>query len=202
MGIFCEGINQGLLKTKRQKKINGPFFIRTNSFINSLLINSIISQIKQAISKGKNIVLITDNLTASGNSLVKRIMTEHTGKCKLIACSSDALSMCDGDDKIFNTLVGNSEQVIILSHSSGATCTKWAETIGYYNKEEESQSYEKGSMKHSPFTLFPGSNNSTTKTYNIKREYIVKPESINRMAPNEVYSYDHRKNELVHSFIQ
>jgi len=180
---------------------NDVLSIDISSNVNTLLINSIISQLRQAINKGKHVVLITDNLTMAGNATVKRIMTERTGKCKLIASSVDALSMCDGDEKSFSTLVGNSEQIIILGHASGATCTKWAETIGYYNKQEESQSYEKGSMKHSPFTLFPGSNNATTKTYNIKREYIVKPEMINRMAQNEVYSYDHRKNQLLHSFI-
>jgi len=175
--------------------------IDISSNVNALLINSIISQIKQAISKGKNLVLITDDLTMSGNDNVKKILSEKTDKCKVIACSSDAFSMCDGDDKSFNTMIGNSEQIIILGHASGASCTKWAEAIGQYNKEEESQSYEKGSSRNSPFQLFPGSNKGTTVNYSIKREYIVRPELINRMSNNEVYTYDHVSNKLIHTFL-
>ena len=71
-----------------------------------------------------------------------------------------------------------------------------------FNKEEETQSFEKGSMRHSPFTLFPGSNTSTSKSYSIKREYIVRPELINRMTSNEFYMYRHSDNKLIHSFLK
>lgn len=175
--------------------------IDISSNVNVLLINSIISQIKQAISKGKDLVLITDDLTMSGNENVKKLLSEKTDKCKVIACSSDAFSMCDGDDKSFNTLIGNSEQIVILGHASGASCTKWADAIGQYNKEEASQTYERGSSRHSPFQLFPGSNKSSSVNYSIKREYIVRPELINRMSRNEVYAYDHFSNKLIHTFL-
>ncbi len=175
--------------------------IDISSNVNNLLVNVLLSQIRQAVSKGNNLVLISDNLSSSGNELMKKVLCERTEKCKLISCSSDAYSMCGGDEKTFSTVVGNCEDIIILGHSSGATCTKWAEMIGYYNKEEESHSVAKGSMRHSPFSLFPGSNNTITKDYRIKREYIVRPELINRMGSNEVYAYRHSNNELIHTFL-
>lgn len=198
-----------LCKTKGASKYNvvqavsdrKVLVIDISSNVNNLLVNVLLSQIRQVVSKGSNMVLIMDELTSSGNELVKKILCERTDKCKLISCSSDAYSMCDGDEKTFSTVVGNCEDIIILGHSSGATCTKWAETIGYYNKEEESSSVAKGSMRHSPFSLFPGSNNTVTKNYNIKREYIVRPELINRMGSNEVYAYRHSDNKLIHTYL-
>lgn len=200
--VLCQsksGQRYSILSSLQDKRV---ISIDISSNVNILFINSIISQIRQAVSKGLNLVLITENLTMSGNEKVKKLLSEKTDKVKVIACTSDAISMCDGEDKTFSTLVGNSEHIIILGHASGSTCTKWAETIGYYNKEEETRSYEKGSMRHSPFALFPGSNQSTSRSYSIKREYIVRPEQINRMDQNEVYSYSHRANQLVHTYLE
>lgn len=132
----------------------------------------------------------------------KKILTEKTDKCKVVACGSDMLSVYGGDDKVFHTVVGNAEQIVLRGHSSGVTCSKWAETIGHYDKDEESQFFQKGRMQHSPFQLFAGSNIASTKTYNIKREYIVKPEVINRMRQNEIYFYSHSQNSMIYMFIQ
>ena len=198
-----------LCKTKGSTKYNVVqavsdrkiFVVDISSNVNNLLVNVLLSQIRQVVSGGSSVVLIMDELTSSGNELVKKILCEKTEKCKLISCSSDAYSMCNGDEKTFSTVVGNCEDIIILGHSSGATCAKWAETMGYYNKEEESSSVAKGSMRNSPFSLFPSSNNTVTKNYNIKREYIVRPELINRMGTNEVYAYRHSDNKLIHTFV-
>ncbi len=181
---------------------NKILVIDISSNANNLLINCLINQIKYAITKGQRMLLVTDDLSSSNNELLKKLLSEKNDTCKMIACGDDMFSVCAGDDKVFGTLVGNSENVLILGHSSGATCIKWAETIGYYNKEEETQSFEKGSMRHSPFTLFPGSNTSTSKSYSIKREYIVRPELINRMSSNEFYMYRHSDNKLIHSFLR
>ena len=200
-GILCKskGVSRcNIVQAIADRKV---LAIDISSNVNSLMVNMLISQVRQAVSKGCKIALVLDNLTTSGNELVKKILCEKTEKCKLISCSSDAYSMCDGDEKTFSIVVGNCEDIIILGHSSGATCSRWAETIGYCNKEEESSSVAKGSMRHSPFTLFPGSNNTVTKNYNIKREYIVRPEMINRMGTNEVYAYRHSDNKLIHTFL-
>lgn len=181
---------------------NKVLVIDISSNANNLLINCLLNQVKYAITKGRKMLLVTDDLSSSNNEVLKKLLSEKNDKCKLLACGDDMFSVCAGDDKVFSTLVGNSENVLILGHSSGTTCSKWAETIGYYNKEEETKSFEKGSMRHSPFNLFPGSNTSSSKSYNIKREYIVRPELINRMSSNEFYMYRHSDNKLVHSFLR
>ena len=182
-------------------KNNKVIVINISSNANALLIGMLLVQVRNELRKGKELALITDNLSCSSTDLLKKCYVEKSSRCKLVASSDDILSSCEGDDKVFSTLVGNSDNIVILSHASGATSSKWAETIGYYNKEEASTSYSKGSMRHSPFALFPGKNNTTTTNYNIKREYIVKPEQINRMVNNEVYFYRNADNKLFHTFV-
>ena len=182
-------------------KNNKVIVINISSNANALLIGMLLVQVRNELRKGKELALITDNLSCASTELLKKCYVEKSSKCKLVASSDDILSSCEGDDKVFSTLVGNSDNIVILSHASGATSSKWAETIGYYNKEEASTSYSKGSMRHSPFALFPGKNNTTTTNYNIKREYIVKPEQINRMISNEVYFYRNADNKLFHTFV-
>ena len=169
--------------------------------MNELLLNYLLTQIRYFFTKGQDVMLITEGLSASNNETFKRLLQSKNNKCKLVTCDEDVYSMCASDEKLFGTLVGNCEYVVILGHSSGATCTKLAETIGYYDKQEESQTFEKGRQRHSPFSLFPGSNTSTSKSYSMKREYIVKPEKINRMVNNEVYFYNHLSNKLVHTYV-
>jgi hypothetical protein len=37
--------------------------------------------------------------------------------------------------------------------------------------------------------------------YNLKREYIIKPEDINRTLPNEVYIVDSINREIAHTYL-
>lgn len=180
---------------------NKVLVIDVFSNMNNLLINFLLTQIRYAVTKKQRLIFVTEGLSAANNEMLQRFLVEKSERCKLITCGDDIFAACSGDDKIFHTLVGNCENIIILGHASGTTCTKWSETIGYYNKEEESQTFQKGSMKQSPFSLFPGSNVSASKSYSIKREYIVRPELINRMNSNEVYVYNHLTNKLLHTFI-
>lgn len=198
-----------LCKNKKSMKYNivqaisdrNVLAIDISSNTNILLINILLSQIRQIINSGGKMVLVIDQLTASGNELVRKILCEKTEKCKLISCSSDAYSMCDGDEKLFATVTGNCENIIILGHSTGTTCKKMAETIGDYNKEEESTVIATGTMKPSPFSLFSGSNKNVAKNYSIKREYKVLPEVIQRMSPNEVYVHRYSGKQLIHTFL-
>lgn len=180
---------------------NKVLVVDISSSMNNLMLNLLLNQIRHAITKGQRLMFITDGLSSANNEILKRFLSEKSDRCKMVTCGDDVFSTCAGDEKVFGTLVGNCENVVILGHSSGATCTKWAETIGYYDKEEESQTFERGKQRHSPFSLFPGSNTSTSKSYSKKREYIVKPELINRMRTNEVYMYSHLANKLTHTFI-
>ena len=173
--------------------------VDVTSNVNKLLINVLITQIKYAIGKGKYVSFIADELSTENNELFGHLIRTHSDKCKMTVSSRDLFAMCGGDEKMFHTLIGNSGKIVIFGHASGASAAKWAEAIGYYDKTETSTSYSTGKSRQTMFQLFPGSNRTSTTNYNIKREYIIKPEQINRMQPNEVYIYDSFGTELAHT---
>jgi hypothetical protein len=169
------------------------------SNVNKLLINVLVTQIKYAIGKGKQVSFVADELSAENSEIFTGLIRMNNGKCKLTVSSRDVYAMCGGEEKVFHTILGNSPRAVIYGHSSGVSATKWADAIGQYDKMEVSTSYSSGSSRQSPFQLLAGSNTTNTTNYNQKRAYIVKPEEIMRMRPNEVYIMDGVSKQLAHT---
>lgn len=178
----------------------------TSNF-NKLLVNVLVTQIKYAIGKGKLVSFVADELSTENSELFASLVRTNNDKCKLTVCSRDVFAMCGGEEKVFHTILGNSGKVVIYRHTSGASAAKWAEAIGYYDKNEASTSYSSGSSNSSPLNIFAlnaynrGSNSTNTVNYNMKREYIVKPEEITRMQPDEAYIIDGLTQQLAHTRI-
>jgi hypothetical protein len=173
--------------------------IDITSNVNKLMINVLITQIRFAIGRGKYVSFIADGLSTENSELFTSLIRMRNDHCKLTVCSKDVFAMCGGEEKIFHTILGNSGKIVLYNHSSGASASKWAEAIGYYDKTETSTSYSTGRSRQSPFQFFAGSNSTGTTNYNIKREFIIKPEEINRMQPNEAYIFDSTTRELAHT---
>ena len=183
---------------------SGVILIGITSNVNKLMLNVMITQIRFAISKGKCVSFIADELSTKNNELFSNLIEMPDVHCKLTVCSSDVFAMCGGEEKIFNTILGNiknSGKIVIYAHTPGASANKWADAIGHYDKIETSTSNTTGSSRQSPFQLFPGSSTTNTINRNIKREHIIKPEEINRMQHNEVYIFDRSKQKLVHTWL-
>ncbi|GHU16067.1 hypothetical protein FACS1894163_04740 [Spirochaetia bacterium] len=187
--------------------INTPGIVTIDigSNINKLLVNVLIAQIKIAISKGKTISLITDELYSESGDLFTNFIKIRNEKCKLTISAKDIYALCSGDDKLFHTILGNGEKLVLFSHSSGASALKWAEAVGQYDKTEITKSHNRGYTHQNPVRIGEfatyGNNTSNTTNYNQKREYIIKPEAITRMQPNEVYIVDSVSREIAHTFL-
>jgi hypothetical protein len=211
---FAELVNQfspilsaGGTKTKYSllQTINAPGIVTIDigSNINKLLVNVLITQIKIAISKGKPISLIIDELYSENDDLFTNFMKIRNEKCKLTISAKDIYALCGGNEKLFHTILGNSEKIVVFCHSSGASALKWAEAIGQYDKTEITKSHNRGHSRQNQVrsgenTTY-GYNISNTTNYNQKREYIIKPETITRMQPNEVYIVDSVNREIAHT---
>jgi len=179
--------------------------IDITSNVNKLLIGVLVTQIKYAIGKGKYVSIIADELSTENNELFCNLIRIRSDKCKMTISSRDMFAMCNGDEKMFHTVIGNSEMIAIYGHSSGASATKWADAIGYYDKTEKSTSSSSSVSQSTPYNIFninsysKTSGSTTTANYNIKREHIIKPEEINRMQQNEVYIIDSIRKEIAHT---
>jgi hypothetical protein len=187
--------------------VNAPGIVTIDigSNINKLLVNVLITQIKIAMSKGKTISFIADELYSENGDLFANFIKVRNEKCKLTISAKDVYALCSSDEKLFHTILGNSEKMVVFCHSSGASALKWAEAIGQYDKTEITTSHNRGHARQNPVRAGEnasyGYNTSNTTNYNLKREHIVKPETINRMLSNEVYIVDSVNREIAHTYL-
>ena len=202
---------QGLLATKpnlykatslRTVINNGKIgIIDLGSNVNDLLLNLILCDLSSGLKNGKNVVLVLDGISISASEHLDKLIKNSGIGFYTVISSNDVYASLDADDKLFATVVGKSSKSIILQHISGLSCSKWAETIGYYEKKEISDTYTDGKNYQSMFSIIPGQMKTSSVSVNLKRDYIVRPEEINHMASDEVYIVDTIKNELAHSVI-
>lgn len=182
-------------------KRSGIAVLDVGSNTNDLLINLSICDLMGAINNGRNIVIVIDGLTISSSEKLEQFIKNSGSTIYTVFSSEDAYAALNAEDNLFASVVGKSLKTIIYKHTSGLTCGKWAEAIGYYEKKEITNTYTSGSNYQSMFTIIPGQLNTNTMNINLKREYIVRPEEISHMSKNEVFIIDSINDELAHTFI-
>lgn len=197
--ISCNAKNNNVVNLPKAVSDKDILSIDIVSNMNETIVTTIANQIKTLIAKGETITLIIDDISFTNNKVLSELLLGFNSKCKLTISSNDVYALCNADDKNFNTLFGRCHTAVVYSHSSGTSASKISEIIGYYEKTEITQSRSTGSSRSSPFQLFSGSNSTSTTNYNLKREYIVKPEEITRMGRNEVYIVNRDSGELSHT---
>lgn len=196
-----------LYKSKRgYKPTNVISALNSNSILcfdlaavtNKLLLNTVIYQLKLALTKGLQYQIIIDSIPLNSNESYAAYIKSPSDKvCKTIS-SDDFYVMVGGDDKVFSSVVGNSQILVIMGHSSGHSATKWAEVFGQYDKLEESYSTSRGSTRRTPFSILPSPTYNKTVNVSKIREYVVKPEAITRMGIGEAYVLSGALGELCH----
>lgn len=172
-----------------------------SSVTNKILINTIFSQLRLALTKGMQYGIIIDSIPINSNeSYASYMKSPSENVCKTIS-SDDLYSMVGGDEKLFASVVSESQIKIVMQHSSGHSAIKWAEMFGQYDKYEESYQTQYGSSRQTPFSIFSSPNHSRSVNVNKNREYVVKPEMISRMANGEAYILSDALGELAHAYL-
>jgi len=207
--FFAQFENQGkkVLATKAniQKAVNVRKSVMNKSVLmldilsstNDILINIIVNEIIDILAQGKQMLLVIDSISICSNALLEKLIKSNTSRCFSVLSSDDVYSMLTCNESLFTTLVGTSNKCIIYYHKTGLSCGKWADVFGYYDKEEISQNMGSTLSYQSGYSY--GTNSSIT--VNPKREHIIKPEDISRMAVNEVYVLCGQTRELAHCLI-
>lgn len=168
------------------------------SVSNTLLMNVLIYQMKLASTRGLPFVLVVDSLSANSNEQYLNFLKTGSKKVAWTIVSDDLYAMVGGEDKLFDSLVGNSQLLVVLSHTMGNSAKKWADTIGQYDAWIETYSKTSGSSQVRPTSFLTTFNRSSTVNTNKNREYIVKPEQFARMMPGEAYIMSQIYQELAH----
>jgi len=153
--------------------------IDIQSKTNTLLLNMLATQMRYIVEQGFPLYLIIDNLSIIGCKNLHNLLVINPGKLAYLINSDDACAMFEDDRNDFEHVFENCQRYFIFSHSSGESCERTAGAIGYYNRQETG-----GALK--------GDNVA------IRREYIVRPEEINRLGDNEVYFYNHTDRKMCH----
>lgn len=177
---------------------NAVLCVDVTSSTNKLFINTLIFQLKLALTRGMRYTLLVDSIPLNANEAYGDYLKTPTDKVCTMISSDDFYSMMGGDERAFATLIGNSQITIVMSHTSGNSATKWAEVFGQYDKYETSYSRSKGSSRRTPFSLFASPHQSSSVSISERREYIVKPEIITRMGYGEAYVLTAARGELAH----
>lgn len=179
-------------------KKNAVVCIDIVSITNKLLMNTLIFQLKLALTRGMQYTLLIDSIPTNSNDAYVSFLKSSTDKvCKMIA-SDDFYAMTGGDEKVFTTLIGESQILIVLSHTSSNSAVKWSEVFGQYDKYEQTYSTSYGSSKRTPFSILSSPSKSRQVSINKNREYVVKPEMITRMGYGEAYVLTAARGELAH----
>lgn len=174
-------------------KNNKILCIDLNSSGNILLVELIVNSLIIAMNRGFEFTFFLDDVTAAGNGLLKNILCQRSGHNSVI-CSKDFYALVNGNDNAFNTLVGEAEKTVLLSHGSHISCEKWAEYIGEYDKIAV-QNTTAGGWRYYQGGYNYGNNYGKTMTD--KREFRIKPEEINRLGTGGVIVYDNRTGSLL-----
>jgi len=168
------------------------------SVTNKLLMNTLMYQLKLALTRGLQYTVIIDSIPINSNEAYGTFIKSPTDKaCKMIA-SDDFYAMVGSDEKVFSAVVGDSQILVVMGHTAGHSATKWAEVFGQYDKYEETYSRSRGGSKRTPFSLFSSPNYQNSVSISKNREYIVKPEMITRMSSSEAYVLSAARGELAH----
>ena len=174
-------------------KNNKVFCLDLNSSGNSLLIELIVNSLIIAMNRGFEFSFFLDDVAVANNDLLKNTLCQRSGHNNVI-CSKDFYALMNGNDNAFNTLVGEAEKTVLLSHGSHISCEKWAKYIGEYDKIDI-QTNSTGGWSHQQGGYNYGSNYGKTMTD--KREFKIKPEEINRLGASEVIVYDNQTGSLL-----
>ena len=179
-------------------KHNAILCFDLSSVTNKLLLNTVIYQLKLALTRGLQYQIVIDSIPIDSNESYAAYIRAPSDKvCKTIA-TDDFYAMVGGDEKVFSAVVGNTQTLIVMKHSSGHSATKWAEVFGQYDKLEESYSTSRGGSRKTPFSLLSSPNYNKTVNVSKNREYIVKPEIISRMGNGEAFILSATLGQLAH----
>jgi hypothetical protein len=171
--------------------------IDIGSSANIMLIEMIVNSLTIAMNRGLEFSFFLDDVPIVNNEPLKNILC-HKSSHNNIILSKDLYALLSGKDDVFNTITGEAEKTVLLSHGSHKSCEQWAKYIGEYDKIDVQHNSSGGWSQSSSW----GYSSNQGKTMTDKREYKVKPEQINRLSQNEVVIYDNKTGSLIQTKVE
>lgn len=145
--------------------------------------------------------LVLDGLEiAECDALLRKVIARDS---RLGVCLSmdDLFAKCKSKQDRLNALVSGSDCTVVFRHSSGDSAEAWQKTFGTYEKQELTTTTTSGSMRSSPFVLFPGRSSSSGRIYTPKQEFRVKSSEIQNLEEGRVFVSGAGSTEIRYCFL-
>ena len=149
-----------------------------------------------AMNRGFEFTFFVDDVAVASNELLKNTLCQRSEHNNVI-CSKNFYALMNGNDNAFNTLIGEAEKTVLLSHGSHISCEKWAKYIGEYDKIDVSYNRNAGWSQSRRW----GYSTNRGQSMQDKREYKIKPEQINRLSQSEIFMYDNKTGSLIQTHV-
>lgn len=171
--------------------------IDIQSSTNALLLNMIANEIKMELELGKKLLIIADNIQINTSKALESLIKESGNNSAVLLSGDDVFSEIGGDDNTFYAFMGKISKSIISKHASAYSCQKFSDYFGQYDKKEITATF----AENTNYVNTWGMGATNTANVNIRRENVVKAETINRMNMNEVFVTNRYTGELAHTTV-
>jgi len=111
---------------------------------NCNMLNIIVQEIKELISRGQSISLMLESVSIDENEGLARELRNMSSRCNFVYSADDVYARAQANESILSTMNGRSN-VFVLQHSSGFTTEQFSRFFGEYDKDEVSQNLYAGS---------------------------------------------------------
>ena len=181
---------------------------------NILLLRILAEQLQLLLRRRVPFFVILDNIAIKDDISIRKIISTKSAGFGCAIAGDDLLSLCDGNEKLFNSILGDSKKWFVFHHSSGISAKNWSAAFSEYQKIDTTVNYGRGYGKGSGYgfggsLLRGGMNWNRNKnthqgvSYTNKDEAVIRGEEIQRL-PNRggyVYTADTREIAYVPVFL-
>lgn len=176
---------------------------------NTLLLKVIAEQIQMLTRRCVPFFLIIDNISIREDNTMKSLLSIKTPGFRCALAGDDVFSLCEGDEKLFSSLIGNSQKWFVFHHTSGISAEKWSNAFSKYQKIDTTINYGRGYGKGSGYGFFGGlthgninwNRNKTNQqgySYSNKDEAVIRAEEIQRLPNRSGFIYSGTTREIAH----
>lgn len=176
---------------------------------NTLLLKIIAEQLHMLTRRCIPFFLIIDNISIRDDNAMKDLSSIKAQGFGCALAGDDVFSLCEGNEKLFSSLIGNSQKWFVFHHSSGISAEKWSNAFSKYQKIDTTFNYGRGYEKGSGYGFFGGlthgnvnwnrnKTNQQSYSYSNKDESVIRAEEIQRLPNRSGFVYSGTTREIAH----
>lgn len=164
---------------------------------NNLLVNVLLQEIRDAMSRGKEFLLVLDSIPVDASESLGLLIRNYANSCNFVYSSADAYSDTQSTANVFETMLAKANTVFVMQHNSAQTNKKFSEYFGEYQRIEVNTTYASGDTYATYGQVLPGSSNSDIISTQRVNKPRVEERDIAALGYDELYIKRDANNEII-----